>query len=61
MKKPKLSPRFDENDIHKLRVYNSERRKSMTQEEWLKELNETADKVQKEIEEIRKRKMVAER
>ncbi len=61
MKEPKLSPRFDENDIHKLRIYNSERRKKIGQEEWLKELHETADKFQKEIDEIRKRKKVSER
>lgn len=61
MKKPKLSPRFDLDDIRKIRDYDYERRKHMTQEEWLKEVHETASKVQKEIDELRKKRKVAER
>lgn len=61
MKKPKLSPRFDEDDIHKLRVYNSERWKNRPDEEVFAEIREKAEKVEKEIEEIRKSKKAAER
>lgn len=61
MKRPKLSPRFDINDIHKLREYDSERSKKMTTEEFLAEIKESAAEGERKIEEYRKGKKVAER
>ena len=44
LKKPELSPRFDVEDIRKLREYNSLRHINMTAEEYIAELKaDTAD------------------
>ena len=61
MKEPKFNSSFDVDDIHKLREYNSKRREYMTQEERLAETKEAADKMEKEINEIRKKRKVSEK
>ena len=54
MNKPNISPNFTVDDIHAIRVYNSERRKNMTVEELNEDINKGANEVLKRIEELRK-------
>ena len=56
--KPEMSPDFTMEDIWKLREYNSLRRSKMTFEEVKAELDESSQRVTKEIAEIRKAKML---
>ena len=53
MKKPILSPNFTTEDIHKLREYNYEMTKNMTEQERLDYYNKAGHAFQREIEEAR--------
>ena len=53
MKKPILSPDFTIEDIHKLREYNYEMTKDMTEQERMDYYNEAGHAFQREIEEAR--------
>ncbi|MDO4963847.1 MAG: hypothetical protein Q4E75_07130 [bacterium] len=61
MKKPKLSSRFDVDDIRKLREYDYERKKKMTDEEWIDEINKSAEEGFKRIEAYKKCRETATR
>ena len=52
MEKPVLSPNFTIEDIHKLREYNYEITKEMSDEEKLKYYNEKGKAFLKELEEL---------
>ena len=52
----KISPNFTIDDIHKIREYNYEITKGMTTEELSAYYKNSADSVEKEIEEIRKQR-----
>lgn len=53
MEKPILSPDFTNEDIHKLREYNYEMTKHMTDEERMDYDNKAGRAFQREIEEVR--------
>ena len=53
MEKPVLSANFTIEDIHKLREYNYEMTKHMTEEERMDYYNKRGREVQREIEEAR--------
>lgn len=53
MEKPVLNPNFTIEDIHKLREYNYEMTKDMTDEERMGYYNWRGREVQKEIEKMR--------
>ncbi|MBP3284327.1 MAG: hypothetical protein J6M02_02375 [Clostridia bacterium] len=57
MTKPEISENFTIEDIHKIREYNAERRKKLSLEERLKDIKDSADKCEKDIEIYRKNKM----
>lgn len=52
----KISPKFTIEDIHKIREFNYEITKNMTLQEKVKWYNESANKVQSEIELMRQNK-----
>lgn len=54
MKKPEISPRFDVDDIRKIRNYNSWRHSQMTHEEIIEDIRSGASEVLKEIETLRR-------
>jgi len=56
--KPEMSPDFTMEDLYKLKEYNSLRWSKMTFEEVKAELDESSQRVTKEIAEIRKAKML---
>ena len=58
MKRPVLSPQFTIEDIHKLREYNDYLTKDMTTQEQMMFYNNTAMKVQREIEALRTRNRI---
>jgi len=58
MNKPKISENFTTNDIHKIRAYHDELRKTMSEEEYDKQSKEKAQKGIKRVEELRKKKVV---
>ena len=58
MEKPETSEKFTVEDIHKIREYNYERRKAMSLEDRLKDIKESANECEKDIDEHR-RKSVA--
>jgi len=58
MEKPEISEKFTVEDIHKIREYNYERRKDMSLEDRLKDIKESANECEKDIDEYR-RKSVA--
>ena len=51
--KPKVSPNFTIDDIHKIREWNYERLKDATIEERLRDINESAEEGLKQIEALR--------
>ena len=53
MEKPILSPNFTIEDIHKLREYNYEMTKDMTDNERMDYYNKAGRAFQREIEEVR--------
>lgn len=54
MNKLDISENFTIDDIHKVREYNSERRRKMTLEERLDDIKKKADECEKEIDKYRK-------
>ena len=54
MKKPDISEKFTIEDIHKIREYNTERRKKLTLQERLKDIRKSANECEKDIEKYRK-------
>jgi transcription initiation factor IIE alpha subunit len=58
MSKLNISENFTIEDIHKIREYNYERRKNMTDKEYAEDVNKGAEKGRKRIAELR-RKAVA--
>jgi len=56
---PNVSPNFTIEDIHKIREWNYERRKHMSVEDRCADVNHTAQKVQREIEELRRAQSAA--
>ena len=58
MEKPVLSPNFTIEDIHKLRDYNYEMTKNMTDEERMDYYNKAGRAFQREIDEIRIQKVL---
>jgi len=54
-----ISKDFTIEDIHKIREYNSERRKDFTSEELIADIEISADKAERRIKEFRKKKKVA--
>jgi uncharacterized protein (UPF0305 family) len=59
MKKPKISPNFTVEDIHKIRRYTYELTKNMTYNERMDYINKKADNTLKAIEKIRKEKGIS--
>ena len=57
MEKPIFKDSFSVDDIHKLREYHYEMTKDMTTEERIKEINDKADEVEKEIEAMRAKRV----
>lgn len=53
MKKPVLSPNFTIEDIHKLREYNYEITKNMTDEERMEYYNKRGREVQRKLEKMK--------
>ena len=53
MTKPVFKDSFSVDDIHKLREYHYDITKDMTTEERIKEINDKADEVEREIEAMR--------
>ncbi|MDR0822423.1 MAG: hypothetical protein LBN20_01405 [Endomicrobium sp.] len=47
--KPKISPDFTIDDIHKIREWNCERRKNATREEIIDDINNSAKKMLEKI------------
>ena len=60
LKKPELSPRFDLDDIRKLRDYNGERYWQMTKEERAEEYRQAREWVHAEMARIRAQKASAQ-
>jgi len=60
MEKPKISPNFTIEDIHKIREYNYEITKHMTTEEMCDHINNKAKKVIKEMNEYNAKKRAEE-
>ena len=58
MDKPILKDSFSVDDIHRLREYHYEITKDMTREERIKEINDKAEKFEKEMKERRDKKAV---
>ncbi len=58
MTKPILKNSFSVDDIHRLREYHYETTKNLTTKERIKEINDTADEVEKEIEKLRLKKAI---
>lgn len=54
MKKPDISDKFTMEDIHSIREYNAEKRKELSLEERLKDIKDSADECEKEINELKK-------
>ncbi len=48
---------FSVNDIHKIREYHYEQTKNLSNEEFIKEINERAKKVRNDVKKIKKKKM----
>lgn len=61
MEEPELSPRFDVEDIRKLREYNSLRHAKMTSAEVIAEIRAGAAEALREIEKIRQLKAAERR
>ena len=61
MGKIKLSNKFNLEDIHKLRVYNSGRWKNMTTKEMIADIKKDAEEFEKKVEELRENKRVMEK
>ena len=57
MGKPNISEKFTIEDIHKIREYNADRRKKLNLEERLKDIKDSADKCEKDINKYRKNKV----
>ena len=57
MTKPKISDNFTVEDIHAIREYNAERRKKLTLDERLKDIKNSANECEKDINEYRKKKI----
>ena len=57
---PAISPEFTTEDIHKIREWNYERRKHMTVEDRCADRNRAAERMMREIEEIRKRRLATD-
>ena len=57
MKKPKISEKFTVEDIHAIREYNAEKRKKLSLQERLTDIQKSADKCEKDIDEYRKTKL----
>ncbi len=57
MKKPEISEKFTIEDIHKVREYNSARRKKMKLKERLEDIKTSANECEKDIKEYRKTKV----
>lgn len=56
MNKPVISDKFTIEDIHKIREYNFERRKSLSIKERLEEIKKAANECEKDINDYRKTK-----
>lgn len=56
MDKPVLSPDFTIDDIHKLREYNYEKRKGMSNDEMIADIRKGASRAQMRIAELKKEK-----
>ena len=54
---PDISPDFTIEDIHKIRKRNYERRKHMTIEERCADVNRAAERMMREIEELRRERL----
>ncbi len=52
--KPEISPAFTIEDIHKIREWNHERRKSMSRQEVIADINKGADEFEALIEAARR-------
>ena len=57
MSKLSISKDFTIDDIHKIREYNSERRKNFTTDELISDIEKSANKAEKRINEFRKKKV----
>lgn len=57
MTEPNISPDFTIDDIHKIREYNYEMTKNMTNEDRRNYYKKGADEVQKQIDELRKTRL----
>jgi hypothetical protein len=53
-----ISPDFTINDIHKIRAYNYEITKNMTNDERIAYYRRSADKIQERIDQLRKEKAI---
>ncbi|GMO57802.1 MAG: hypothetical protein Ta2A_03270 [Treponemataceae bacterium] len=54
MTKPTVSPNFTVDDIHKIREWNYERRKDMTFDEYCKDVATGANRILRQIQEIKR-------
>jgi len=54
MKKPDISDKFTMEDIRSIREYNAEKRKKLSLEERLKDIKDSADECEKDINELKK-------
>ena len=59
MKKPEFKDSFSVEEIHKLREYNYEETKNLTNEELINGINEKASIIREKIAEKRKQKLTA--
>lgn len=57
MEKPVFKDSFSVDDIHKLREYHYEITKDITTEERIKEINDKADEVEREVEAMRAKRV----
>lgn len=55
MKKPDISEKFTIEDIHKIRKYNTERRKKLTLDERLEDIRKSANECEKDINSYKKK------
>jgi hypothetical protein len=60
MKKPEISPDFTIEDIHKIREYNAERRRSMPEENYWAEVHANSLYMQEKIKEAREKRLAEE-
>lgn len=58
LKKPEISDDFTIEDIHKIREYNTERRKKMSVKDRLEDIKNSADRCEEEIKEYKVTKIV---